>query len=276
MKSAEEWVGEQVIRTRLTKSLVYGCLRLRNWRRTLFSHHRPPADIPGALRDAFTLGGEIPVLKSYWNDVNSRPLKWTPRSFGWSPAKAARKACRYYGETDTCLYEALERYGIRDREVVVGSEMPWYECICSLYGARITTIEYRPIDCRISGLTVLTPEQYAREPKEFDVAVSISSLEHDGLGRYGDPINPRGDLEAMQKLKRLLKPDGLLLLAVPVGRDALVWNAHRIYGRKRLPLLLDGWETLAAFGFRDDLFDKPLGDCESQPVFVLRPRERFA
>lgn len=262
---------------RLAKNLVYGYLRLRNWRRALFSRHGPPAEIPAEMRDEFTLGGEIPVLKCYWNDVNSRPLKWTPRSFWWSPAKAARKVSRYYGDTDAWLYEALEKYSIRGRDaVVVGSEMPWYECICSQYGARITTIEYRRIDCRIPGLTVLTPDEYARQPRAFDVAVSISSLEHDGLGRYGDPINPRGDLQSMQKLRQLLKPDGLLLLAVPVGPDALVWNAQRIYGRRRLPLLLDGWETLAAFGFREDLFAQPLGVWENQPVFVLRPRKPFA
>jgi hypothetical protein len=104
------------------------------------------------------------------------------------------------------------------------------------------------------------------------MAVSISSIEHDGLGRYGDPINPNGDLRAMREFKEMLKPGGLLLLAVPVGQDAVVWNAHRIFGRKRLPLLMDGWELIDSFGFSEKLFDAKLGE-DVQPVFVLRSKD---
>ena len=57
----------------------------------------------------------------------------------------------------------------------------------------------------------------------FDAAFAISSLDHDGLGRYGDPINPTADVEAMQRLRCLLRDHGLLFLTVPVGPDALVW-----------------------------------------------------
>jgi hypothetical protein len=67
-----------------------------------------------------------------------------------------------------------------------------------------------------------------------------------------------------------LKPGGLLFLSVPVGFDALAWNAHRIYGRKRFPLLTEGWEVLDSFGFTEDRFDAKLGEWDPQPVFVLR------
>ncbi len=39
----------------------------------------------------------------------------------------------------------------------------------------------------------------------FDLVLSISSFEHDGLGRYGDPLNPDGDMTAMRNTRRLLK-----------------------------------------------------------------------
>ena len=42
-------------------------------------------------------------------------------------------------------------------------------------------------------------------------------------------------------------------MSVPVGKDILVWNAHRVYGRLRLPLLLEGWETVHTFGFSEEL-----------------------
>jgi SAM-dependent methyltransferase len=54
-------------------------------------------------------------------------------------------------------------------------------------------------------------------------------LEHIGLGRYGDKIDPVGDLQAVKELQRVLAPGGFLLIAVPVGRQKVMFNAHRIY-----------------------------------------------
>ncbi|MGE0607021.1 MAG: DUF268 domain-containing protein [Pirellulales bacterium] len=239
---------------------------LNGWRSGKF----PPREVPTEMEAEFTQDGQVPRLQLYVNDIKTHPLRWTERSLGWNPARVRARKRHYYGATDSFVYSALEKFPIRGRNVViVGSEMPWYECVCTEYGGRVTTIEYRDVDCRIPGLNVVTPAEFARQPTQFDAALSISSIEHDGLGRYGDPINPRGDLRAMQDMRELLKPDGLLFLAVPVGRDALVWNAHRIYGRQRLPQLLGGWEQVASFGFEEALFDQPAGQY-AQPVFVLR------
>jgi SAM-dependent methyltransferase len=54
-------------------------------------------------------------------------------------------------------------------------------------------------------------------------------VEHIGLGRYGDPLDPNGDLRAMAELRRVLAPGGSLLFVVPVGRPVIMFNAHRIY-----------------------------------------------
>lgn len=75
----------------------------------------------------------------------------------------------------------------------------------------------------------------------------------------------------MRELFDLLKPGGLLFLAVPIGHDTLVWNAHRIYGRVRLPLLFNGWEQVSSVGFNESDFDRPIRAKHATPaVFVLR------
>lgn len=61
------------------------------------------------------------------------------------------------------------------------------------------------------------------------------------------------------------------VLAVPIGRDAVVWNAHRIYGRIRLPLLFEGWDVVDSFGFNEKQFKETLGRWDVQPVWVFRP-----
>lgn len=61
---------------------------------------------------------------------------------------------------------------------------------------------------------------------------SLSSLhvvEHFGLGRYRDPIDPYAYIKAMNEMYRILKPGGYLYFSVPVGRERVQFNAHRIF-----------------------------------------------
>jgi hypothetical protein len=105
------------------------------------------------------------------------------------------------------------------------------------------------------------------------VIISISTIEHDGLGRYGDPLDPNADLASMAAIRSLLKPRGLFFLSVPVGADLLVWNLHRRYGELRLPLLLAGWEVYGRIGWIEEMLTKP-GPAHKtyEPVFVLQPQ----
>ena len=58
----------------------------------------------------------------------------------------------------------------------------------------------------------------------------MHTVEHIGLGRYGDPLDPDGDLKAIAELKRVLAVGGDLLFVVPIGRTAkIMYNARRIY-----------------------------------------------
>merc|ERR1712238_385946 len=78
---------------------------------------------------------------------------------------------------------------------------------------------------------------------QFDIGVSYSSIEHDGQGRYGDPLNPDGDFAAMKEIYLKVKPGGYFLLHVPLSSDdKFYWYSMRNYGPARLPLLLRGWK----------------------------------
>ena len=81
------------------------------------------------------------------------------------------------------------------------------------------------------------------EQHSFDQILNCSSVEHVGLaGRYGSPDEPDGDLHAMEKMARILKPDGDMVLTIPVGIDAIHAPNHRIYGEERLSRLLEHWQ----------------------------------
>lgn len=186
----------------------------------------------------------------------------------------SRKA-NYYGRTDKWLYKALEKYPIKDKAVLImGSTAPWYEAVSIEFGAsRCDVVEYSPRKSMDSRVEYFTPDNL--RSGEYDAIISISSFEHDGLGRYGDPIDVNGDLRAMDKCRRFLRPGGDLFLSVPVGSDQIVFNAHRIYGRVRLPLLLSGWEIKKVFG--GGLITRWMSrranskaSTPYQPIFVLK------
>ena len=122
----------------------------------------------------------------------------------------------------------------------------------ALYSNAINGHATPPLLCRL-------PSPSPRRPS------SPPSFEHDGLGRYGDPLNPAGDLEAMKLCHNRLKKDGVLYLSVPTGKDEVVWNEGRVYGRERFKMMLEGFELKGSFG-RIEWDTRGDG---TQPVFVL-------
>lgn len=62
----------------------------------------------------------------------------------------------------------------------------------------------------------------------------MHTIEHIGLGRYGDEIDPQGDTRSINELKRVLMPGGDLLFATPVGKPKIEFNAHRIYSYEQV------------------------------------------
>lgn len=83
-------------------------------------------------------------------------------------------------------------------------------------------------------------------PWMFDWILNISTIEHFGLaGRYGvTESNPDADLLGMHRAYTLMKPNAKMLLTIPVGIDSVMSFRHRVYGKKRLPRLLQGYKIL--------------------------------
>jgi SAM-dependent methyltransferase len=82
--------------------------------------------------------------------------------------------------------------------------------------------------------------QLTFESASFDQVINCSTIEHFGLaGRYGSIADEDADLVAMGHLADLLRPEGSMVLTIPVGRDGVFPPYHRVYGEERLPHLLE-------------------------------------
>lgn len=81
--------------------------------------------------------------------------------------------------------------------------------------------------------------------KYFDAVVSVSAIEHVGLGAYdGDPQDRYGDVKAMANAHRWLKPGGWMYLDVPYTRDGSfeINENYRRYNEEALAeRITKGW-----------------------------------
>jgi Caenorhabditis protein of unknown function, DUF268 len=98
----------------------------------------------------------------------------------------------------------------------------------------ITFIDIRPVELELDGFTFMSGS-VLRLPFADRSLRSISSLcviEHVGLGRYGDEVDPFGSEKAVAELCRVLSPGGNLYVSVPVDQDCRIYfNAHRAFSR---------------------------------------------
>ncbi len=96
----------------------------------------------------------------------------------------------------------------------------------------VTIIDIRPLVSNIQGLTVLQDDATTLSKLKPNSVHSLSSLhvaEHFGLGRYSDPVDPEACFKFMESLQRVLAPGGRLYFSVPVGRERVEFNAHRVF-----------------------------------------------
>ena len=193
----------------LLRKLAHTFLEHRNQLRLLEEFRRRRADFfskGGAKR--FTVGYDSPCLYD-----NNAQIPFEPHYF-YHPAWA----CRLLREINP------------QRHTDISSIFTWAGCISAFWPTDY--FEYQPPSVKLTGLSVNRVD-LCRLPFEDNSIPSLSSMhviEHVGLGRYGDEIDPDGDIRAARELARVLASDGHLLFVTPMAEHSSIeFNAHRIY-----------------------------------------------
>ncbi len=159
-----------------------------------------------------------------------------------------------------CLHERFEEAG------VTGSEYFWQDLLVARWifeskparhvdvGSRvdgfvahvasfrqIEVLDVRPITRNVPGVVFRQADMMSADSVaaflaegECDSLSCLHAIEHFGLGRYGDPIDPSGYERGMANLARLLKPGGTLYLSAPVGRERVEFNANWVFDPRTL------------------------------------------
>ncbi len=226
----------------------------------------PPARLPKYIREYFSYGGLAELVYDYQDDKNGtgRFIHWSKEIMEVCERKFDQKILRGpYGKHIVAqLKEVIntqmnvagnlnieyffakrlfQKTSAGKHLLVVGSQEPWIEMTLIKAGVQhVTTLDYDKIHCDHPKISTITPKLFAEAflsdaLPQYDAVVSFSSVEHSGLGRYGDALNPWGDIIAMARMWCVLKPGNTF------GQDFIINTLFEKYPRWSRPGGCSNW-----------------------------------
>ena len=193
---------------------------------------------PWFVRDALryrSMGGELTV-----RDINPQVLDKTSET-PFDP---------HYFHQAVWAARLISTSGTRQHHDV-GSSVSFVGMLTAF--TNVHFIDLRPLPVEVDGLTSVNGTILGLPFGDASIS-SLSCLhvlEHIGLGRYGDPLDPHGSIKAAAELQRVVAPSGDLYVSVPVGVRRTQFNAHRIFAPDDVPNLFSEL-TLVGFAIADD------------------------
>jgi SAM-dependent methyltransferase len=124
--------------------------------------------------------------------------------------------------------------------VDIGSDTLYVGMLTAL--TRVTFVDIRPLELHIADYTGVNGSILDLPFADASVQ-SLSCLhviEHIGLGRYGDPLDPQGSVKAAREIVRVLAPGGHAYVSMPIGRARVQFNGQRVFDPREVPGMFDG------------------------------------
>lgn len=121
-----------------------------------------------------------------------------------------------------------------EKHVDVGSRVDGFVAHVASF-REIEVFDVRPISSDVPGVVFRQADlmSLASLPKIVggycDSLSCLHAVEHFGLGRYGDPINPQGYQRGIANMVQLLRPGGTFYLSTPVGQERVEFNANWVF-----------------------------------------------
>jgi len=173
------------------------------------------------------------------------------------------------------------------RHVDVGSRIDGFVAHVASF-RKIELIDVRKLDSTIKNVIFTQADLMDEKSIPYDYCDSVSSLhalEHFGLGRYGDHIDPMGHIKGFNNIAKMLKKGGKFYFSVPFGRQRIDFNAHRVFGMPYLVSLVTEKFDIFSFSYIDDssilhtevelnpdIIDRSFGCDKGCAIFVLEKK----
>ena len=155
----------------------------------------------------------------------------TKSEYFWLDLIVARRICKNFPE----------------KHVDIGSRVDGFVAHVASF-REIEVFDIRPLTSQIPGVIFqqadfMTHDRASIPSNYCDSLSCLHALEHFGLGRYGDPLDPMGYEFGIANMSELLKPNGIFYLAVPLGLERVEFNANRVFSP----------HTIIDLAFKNDL-----------------------
>ncbi|MEI6842846.1 MAG: DUF268 domain-containing protein [Methanomicrobiales archaeon] len=181
--------------------------------------------------------------KSYHGYKNLAPLSLQPQlehlypCLGDDTGETPIEPIYFY--QDTWAFEKIVQQHPQSH-VDVGSQHKFVALLSKV--VPVTMVDIRPLSLPLDSLKFLEGS-ILDLPFEDGSVSSLSSLcvvEHIGLGRYGDPIDPYGTEKSIEVLKRVIAPGGDLYVSLPINdKNCTYFNAYRAFNEEYIMKLFD-------------------------------------
>jgi hypothetical protein len=180
----------------------------------------------------------------------------------------AGKLDRHYFFQDTYVSRKIYEANPIDH-LDVGSRIDGFIAQVSIF-RKLTILDIRPLDIEIQNVNFLQAD-ICKDNFNVRKADSISclhTLEHIGLGRYNDPLGTELWKKGLKNIWSLVKPGGVLYLSVPIGKQKIMFNAHRVYNTTTIINEISN-AKLIDFAFIGDTTSLELGPTDTKEIYNL-------
>ena len=169
-----------------------------------------------------------------YQKLNKRPNFAIQEKYMWPIATdkyAMAGAMNDYFWQDLWAARLVRKSGVK-KHLDIGSSIDGFIAHLLSMDIDVTVIDIREFPGEVENMhTIVDDATYLRQiPDESVESMSaLCSLEHFGLGRYGDPIDPEACFKCFAAIQKKMKRGGKLYISVPVGSERVEFNAHRIF-----------------------------------------------
>jgi hypothetical protein len=170
---------------------------------------------------------------------------------------AAGSAKGHYFHQD--LYVAQQVFNSNPkRHLDIGSRVDGFVAHLASF-REIDVLDIRPLRSpnrriRFQQGDLMDPE-FVSNLGRWDSVSCLHALEHFGLGRYGDRIDPDGWQKGLHSLAEVTEQGGTLYLSVPIGPQRIEFNAHRVFSVETILGAVEGLFGLKNFVYVNDFGD---------------------
>ncbi len=172
--------------------------------------------------------------KERYEALNTREHFQIEEHFMWPIIKdkydSAGTANNYFWQ-DLWAAKLIHQSGVKTH-FDIGSRVDGFIAHLLAMDIEVTLIDIREFPAEVEHLHTLVDDATSLRQVEdgsIDSLSALCSLEHFGLGRYGDPIDPEACFKCFAEIQKKIKEEGHLYIAVPIGKERVEFNAHRVF-----------------------------------------------